>query len=361
MMNRSRQVILVAAVIALAGVAHAEPEASRPGFDRPLGGKITLAPAQSALMSETRIRSIEGDQTYEIHIQGDVVTASINGKTLTDDRVRRGPDKVEILDANGKVLKSFDVVVSPKMSARSTWGRSIRVPQPPVAMAQLTPPPVMIGITMTEVPESLAEHLGIDAEKSVMIDRAIEGLPAAKAGLLAKDIVVSFDGKEGLNEEGIRDILRTKAPGDKVEVVVLRKGERKTVTLELAKFDGAKVGGRVNDEAIEMPEIPEFNEDMLREIPDLELRDMLRGRMGGRMGGQPGDRNTFLFRPGNGEWQALGGAQSAELKAQADELKSNMAAMKKQLAELRAQLEELKALNAQTLEAAKDAAKKSPR
>jgi membrane-associated protease RseP (regulator of RpoE activity) len=61
-----------------------------------------------------------------------------------------------------------------------------------------------------------------------------DGSPAAKAGLKAKDIMVEFDGKKIQNLYDFTYALRSKKPGDEVEVVVLRGEEqvRAKVVLE---------------------------------------------------------------------------------------------------------------------------------
>jgi len=60
-----------------------------------------------------------------------------------------------------------------------------------------------------------------------------EGTPAAKAGLKAGDIMVSFDGKKVQNLMDFTVLLRQKKAGDEVEVKVLRGGETLTVQVLL--------------------------------------------------------------------------------------------------------------------------------
>lgn len=58
-----------------------------------------------------------------------------------------------------------------------------------------------------------------------------DGTPAAKAGLKAGDIMVSFDGKKVQNLMDFTVLLRQKKPGDEVEVKVLRGGQ--TITAQV--------------------------------------------------------------------------------------------------------------------------------
>jgi len=52
-----------------------------------------------------------------------------------------------------------------------------------------------------------------------------EGSPAAQAGLRQGDIIVQFAGTKVSNLEDLAALLRTKNPGDEVEIVVLRNNQ----------------------------------------------------------------------------------------------------------------------------------------
>src|SRR5690606_39678496 len=53
-------------------------------------------------------------------------------------------------------------------------------------------PKVMLGVVMGEPEATTVEHLGLDSKKVVLLERVVDGLPAAKAGLTDQDIVVGF-------------------------------------------------------------------------------------------------------------------------------------------------------------------------
>jgi S1-C subfamily serine protease len=60
-----------------------------------------------------------------------------------------------------------------------------------------------------------------------------EGSPAEDAGLRPGDVVVEFDGREVGDIYAYTYALRDKKPGDVVEIVVERDGERVRVTAVL--------------------------------------------------------------------------------------------------------------------------------
>lgn len=104
-------------------------------------------------------------------------------------------------------------------------------------------PRVMLGVVMAEPDSMILEHLGLDAKKAVMLERVVEGLPAQKAGLQAKDIVIGFgENAEPRSADDIRKVLAKAEPGTKVKVKVIRKGHPITVDLKLEAFDAAALG-----------------------------------------------------------------------------------------------------------------------
>jgi C-terminal processing protease CtpA/Prc len=73
-----------------------------------------------------------------------------------------------------------------------------------------------------------------DDIKGVLFADVVSDGPAAKAGLKAGDLMISFDGKEILSLNDYAYALRTKKPGDVVPVIVKRDGKdlKVDVTLE---------------------------------------------------------------------------------------------------------------------------------
>ncbi|MBM4112485.1 MAG: PDZ domain-containing protein [Phycisphaerae bacterium] len=97
---------------------------------------------------------------------------------------------------------------------------------------KLVPPAVMIGGRLEPVHGAVSKHLGIDPSKASMIVEVIPGLPAAKAGLEAHDILIAVEGLPDANEKTIRQHLRTLKAGDRIGVTYRRGNDtRKTVVV----------------------------------------------------------------------------------------------------------------------------------
>jgi S1-C subfamily serine protease len=61
----------------------------------------------------------------------------------------------------------------------------------------------------------------------------VQDSPASDAGVQVGDVVVGFDGQEIANGDDLRDAIRSHAPGDEVQVELVRGDQRITVTVTL--------------------------------------------------------------------------------------------------------------------------------
>jgi serine protease Do len=94
-----------------------------------------------------------------------------------------------------------------------------------------------LGVRIQSVTEELAEGLRLEDPRGALVASVSEGGPAANAGIRQGDVILSFDGRK---VEEMRELPRMVAEtriGKTVDVVVWRKGERKTVEVDLGKLD----------------------------------------------------------------------------------------------------------------------------
>ena len=207
--------------------------------------------------STINMQSTEGSESYQVTVEDGKVSAKHNDEPVPSDRVKQINDgtsqKIQILDADGKVLKEFDLSAAtagaaatrsriatgwaPAAAPRVKTSRGfVTTPGSAVATSDETPPPVMVGVTMSEAEDGVLNFLGL--EKAVVFDRVIDGLPAAKAGIKAGDIVVSVKGEKNVDPEHFREILRSLKAGDVLDLKIARTGgELHDMKITLAAFD----------------------------------------------------------------------------------------------------------------------------
>ncbi len=97
-----------------------------------------------------------------------------------------------------------------------------------------------LGVSIGNVPESLAAQLDVDAD-GILILNVVEGSPADDAGLQAHDVILSVDGDAVKGKLGHAvDLIKSREPGDEVEIVVMRSGREQSITVELGSRADAK-------------------------------------------------------------------------------------------------------------------------
>lgn len=92
-----------------------------------------------------------------------------------------------------------------------------------------------IGVYTQKIDKDLAEAFNLDQDNGIVVVDVVDDSPADEAGLKRKDVIIEFNGKKVGGSEPLTDFVRDTKIGDKVEVVVLRKGEKKTLTVEIGK------------------------------------------------------------------------------------------------------------------------------
>ena len=169
---------------------------------------------------EIIIRADEkGDKTV-IEIDGDKVT--VNGKEVN------GSDKETIImkrsTPNGRVL-----IVE---------GDSLNMPEPFTLRDGKPEVRIFRGDRSWNQTESRAQ-LGVRLqahEKGVEVMEVTEPSAAATAGIRVMDIITSVDGKRMAKPEEMVEYIRSKKPGDKVELGILREGKDLSVSATLGEM-----------------------------------------------------------------------------------------------------------------------------
>ncbi len=85
----------------------------------------------------------------------------------------------------------------------------------------------------------IVPDFGGEPGQGAKISGVSEGSPAEKAGLVAGDVIVEFDGKPITGLHDLSYAIKDRKPGDEVEVVVMRNGKRMTFKATLDRR-GAK-------------------------------------------------------------------------------------------------------------------------
>jgi S1-C subfamily serine protease len=182
---------------------------------------------------------------------------SIRDVIQTDAAINPGNSGGPLIDAAGRVIGINSQIETGGSGANGNIGIGFAVPIDTAKqiLAALkkgeTVRRAYFGVSSLTVDGSLAA-LDLPVKKGALIQEVKPGSPAAAAGikggelpaqlqgagdniLLGGDIIIRFDGKEVTSGPQLSQLVVAHKPGDTVEVVFMRKGEKKTVKVTLAK------------------------------------------------------------------------------------------------------------------------------
>ena len=236
---RARSLAPAAAIALLTGLANAQFIVEHTFDPQPDAPHAAHADEQVIVM-------VENDKKTELRLEnGKVVRAVVDGKAWPADRVTHKDGKVVLIGPDGKEVRTI-VIRTPAAAPTPPKPPMASAPDAPVRWVVRTDkapaPKVMLGINLSDPGEALRAHLGLGDTPAILIEGVIEGLPAAEAGLKKHDVVVSINGSDGASGQTLSEVLAKAEPGETMTLKVRRSGEWKTVKVELAEYDAARLG-----------------------------------------------------------------------------------------------------------------------
>jgi serine protease Do len=160
----------------------------------------------------------------------------------TDAAINRGNSGGPLFNMDGEVVGINTAIISP---TGGSIGIGFAVPSNSASqvLAQLKEfgetRRGWLGVRIQTVTDEIAESLGLPETGGALVANVNGDGPAAKAGIEVGDIVLKFD---GLDVTAMRQLpkLVAQTPIDKeVEIVILRKGERKTFKVKIGRLEEA--------------------------------------------------------------------------------------------------------------------------
>lgn len=101
----------------------------------------------------------------------------------------------------------------------------------------------ILGVMFTMLTPELAKELELDVEEGALLKgdgqnfAVIPGKPAEKAGLLEKDVITEVNGVKITQDNPLQKEIMKYAPGEKVKITYVRKGEEKSVEVTLEEAE----------------------------------------------------------------------------------------------------------------------------
>lgn len=99
-----------------------------------------------------------------------------------------------------------------------------------------------LGMSVIPLNPQLAKYFDVPDGKGLLVEEVKEGSAAEKAGFMAGDVITKIGDKRIAKVHEFRSELAEYDKGDKVPVEVIRKGSRKTLTVEIVETEEEEFG-----------------------------------------------------------------------------------------------------------------------
>ncbi len=162
----------------------------------------------------------------------------ISHAVQTDAALNPGNSGGPLLSSQGQVIAIADQIATGtnafgRSSSDTSTGVGFAVPID-LDKAELSKLERGEHVTHAYLGVSTTTTTSTPSEQGALVEAVRKGTPAARAGLRAGDVIVSFDGTTIHGASGLIDALAAARAGEKVQLTVLRSQSRLTLTVTLA-------------------------------------------------------------------------------------------------------------------------------
>ncbi|HUU92955.1 MAG TPA: trypsin-like peptidase domain-containing protein [Phycisphaerae bacterium] len=157
----------------------------------------------------------------------------------TDAAVNPGNSGGPLVDLDGKVV-GVNAVISSQTGTSDGVGFAVPITSGTRAIIERLKKGEeivygFVGIEITEVGEEQAKETGAELGDGAYVARVLPGAPGAKAGIRTGDVVVGIGDETVHDPDDVIQMVQIVPVGEKVTLVVLRKGKRSRLTVEVAR------------------------------------------------------------------------------------------------------------------------------
>lgn len=92
-----------------------------------------------------------------------------------------------------------------------------------------------LGVAIQDISTEVKRAMKLDSRDGALVSDVTRKSPADKAGIEDKDVIVQFGAKKIEDSSDLTEAVADTKPGTKVAVVVMRKGEKKTIDVEIGE------------------------------------------------------------------------------------------------------------------------------
>jgi S1-C subfamily serine protease len=157
----------------------------------------------------------------------------------TDAAINRGNSGGALVNTSGELIGINSQILSPS-GGNIGIGFAIPSNMAKAVMDQLLKTGKvrrgMLGVTIQSVDSDLAASLNLPAARGAIVTSVQAGGPAEKAGLKRGDVITAINKQQVVDNNGLRNLVASLAPGSTAEVTALRNGRDQNFNVALAEL-----------------------------------------------------------------------------------------------------------------------------
>jgi serine protease Do len=207
-----------------------------------LGDSDKLSTGQFVLALANPFNRQQPTATTGIITNPDATLRGLRGTAMenaiaTDAKLNPGFSGGPLIDAQGKMIG---------MNVAYVWSRGIAIPinkiktiaDRLISGGEIKRAYLGIVSNTVAIPQELADQIGTDQDRGVMIFSVERGSPAKKAGLTMGDVIVKFNGKPVTDFYDLPRLLADDIIGKETKIVILRGEKLMTLTITPTVAEG---------------------------------------------------------------------------------------------------------------------------
>ena len=158
-----------------------------------------------------------------------------------------------------------------------------------------------VGVYPDEITSDMVEFFELESKEGVLITDVKTDSPADKAKMKRGDVIVEFDGTEIKDVNQFRMLAAEAAPGEKINIVLIREGKKKSIKLEIGERSPETAESSIEEDAEDISPLflgvglqslkDEFREtlELPNDIDGVIVTDVQRGTPAAKAGLRRGD------------------------------------------------------------------------
>ncbi|HEV7888598.1 MAG TPA: trypsin-like peptidase domain-containing protein [Acidimicrobiales bacterium] len=171
----------------------------------------------------------------------------LQGLIQTDAAINPGNSGGPLVNANGEVVgMNTAVIQSTGEALAQNIGFAIAVDNIKTLIQRLekgsaavTGTTAFLGVSTTTMTPAIKEANGFTVDKGAVVQEVVPGSPAENAGLVVGDVITKFGDQKIETNDQLVAAVRTRKPGDKIEITFTRGKDQKKTTATI----GSRPGG----------------------------------------------------------------------------------------------------------------------